>query len=187
MNTTTYVLEPYDVTESETRHCHRCNAQIIWLTSYKTGRHYSVDVKKVCDRLQTARNWFHSCPPAQMALPLPVVPVTPDAVYSPRKTTNCGKQEAMRFYIEQASERQLRNALEAIFQRQTFSEQEMDSTHDSNGRGFTGVDAQILSDIHKKGKLYGCLKGRQIDLVRKRMKRYSRQLVDAAEQGEWRP
>lgn len=122
-----------------------------------------------------------------MALPLPVLPATPEATYCPKKDTKGGKREAMMSYIEQASESQLRTALEVIFNRQTLGEQVSNATTMDNNIGFTGVDAQILSDIHKKAKLYGCLKGKQVDLVRKRLKRYSRQLIEAAEQGEWRP
>lgn len=186
---TTYVCEPYTVTEPEVRPCHKCNAPIVWLRSFKTMKLYAVDVKPLGDKLQTARNWFHYCQKkAEPTVQLPLLPPQPPAQYvSPVKDTKVAKLEAMRTYVEQANSEQLSAALEVIFNRQTIAEQQSDVTTMDNNVGFSGVDAGILSDIHKKSKKYGGLRGGQIDLVRRKLKRYARQLADAFDKGEWKP
>lgn len=91
----------------------------------------------------------------------------------------------MQAFIEAANEPQLRQALRVIFNRQTSSEQSMEATVEQNKVGFGGNDAEILSNIYKGTERYGFLKGKQVDLVRRRLKRYHRQLVDGLAKGEW--
>lgn len=195
MTTTTYALEPYAVTGKETDLCSRCNALIVWQTSYRTGKKYRTDIQARANEIVTARNWFHEC----KAVQLPLLPEQTPAKYEPIvrsyrlgkvpafQNTKDEKRRAMILCIEQASESQLRRALEVLFNRQTLSEQVSNSTTQNNKIGFSGLDAEILSDIYKKSKQYGSLRGKQVDLVRRKMKRYARQLVDAVDKGEWRP
>lgn len=96
---TTYILNPYPVTEKETCLCHKCNGLIVWLTSYRTLNRYPVDVKKVGDQMQIARNWFHYCPKEAVAQ-LQLLQPAPPAQYTPVKPTHKAKQEAMRSFIE---------------------------------------------------------------------------------------
>jgi len=92
---------------------------------------------------------------------------------------------AMKAFLDLASEPQLRLALTVIFKRQTHTEQAHDVTSEQNKIGFTGSDAEILSNIHKAATKYNGLRGKQVDLIRRKMKKYARQLVEALEGKEW--
>lgn len=75
----------------------------------------------------------------------------------------------------------LRRAVVAIYERQTADEQSTESTNHHNGRGFTGADASFLSSIAKViiEKRYS-LTERQLNCTRKKMVKYTGQLVKIA-------
>lgn len=104
-----------------------------------------------------------------------------------RPKSRAEAQRAMKEYVQNATVKQLQGALTVIFNRQTESEQISETTSMDNGIGFTGTDAEILSDIYKQVKKYGVLRGGQVALVRRKMGKYSRQLVEAVEKGEFIP
>jgi hypothetical protein len=72
--------------------------------------------------------------------------------------------------------------LKAIFARQTADEQSDGTTRHRNARGFAANDAEILSDIAKKlPRYHDRMTVRQTAFVRKRLKRYWRQLLEEVE------
>lgn len=76
----------------------------------------------------------------------------------------------------------LSKALWTIFQRQTPGEQSTLTTIARNGRGFNANDAETLSDIAKRLPRYDFnLTIRQRKLVRGRLKKYWRQLLEEIE------
>jgi RNA binding exosome subunit len=87
--------------------------------------------------------------------------------------------------ILELSDRAVVEALKRIYYRQTVDERSSKETIESNGRGFTGTDASFLTDIAQKMGFYGDrLTVRQMAVVRPRMKKYWRQLLEeAAEKG----
>lgn len=77
----------------------------------------------------------------------------------------------------------LAKAVWEIFQRQTAAEQSSQQTIEHNGRGFTGVDAEFLSEIAKKLHRYHFrMTPRQIAVVRPKMLKYWRQLLEIIEE-----
>lgn len=73
-------------------------------------------------------------------------------------------------------------AVLTIFARQTAAEQASRQTIEHNGVGFSGTDAEFLSDIAKKLPLYNNrMTPRQIAKVRPKMKKYWRQLLQEVE------
>ncbi len=68
----------------------------------------------------------------------------------------------------------------AIFEKQTYSEQQSDSTNENNGVGFTGVDAKILSSFAKFYNRKGYLSPKQLVYGRKKIKKYAGQLAKIA-------
>lgn len=70
-------------------------------------------------------------------------------------------------------------ALMTIYERQTADEQVSEETRHRNGVGFTGRDANWLTDVAKKWQRYGrWASERQCNAVRKSIKKYWRQLLD---------
>lgn len=81
-------------------------------------------------------------------------------------------------------------ALKVIYSRQTDDERAAQTTKHHNARGFNGRDAQVLSDIASKLPRYNNnLTDRQLVLVRTRITKYWRQLLEEIENGgkrvEW--
>ncbi len=73
-------------------------------------------------------------------------------------------------------------ALLTIFARQTAAEQASNQTVEHNGRGFTGTDAEFLSDIAKKLPRYNMrMTPRQMARVRSMIKKYWKQLLQEIE------
>lgn len=68
-------------------------------------------------------------------------------------------------------------ALLKIFEHQTADEQAMGTTNMYNGVGFTGCDADICSSLFKQLKDKGWLSPKQMTIVFKKMKKYSRQII----------
>src|SRR6266700_267733 len=188
MNSTVqHPAQEYVVNQAQLSFCRSCQKLIVWQVSNRTGKRYPTDAKEQMNppapvRFVTSRTWFHDCVPAPSSQP-PLLPPQPVilAVYSPSGPSKAAKMRAMKSFLDQASEPQLRLALTAIFNRQTRTEQAHDVTSEHNSIGFTGSDAEILSNIHKAATKYKGLRGKQVDLIRRKMKKYSRQLVAALE------
>lgn len=68
----------------------------------------------------------------------------------------------------------------AIYARQTASEQNAGETQEDNGIGFSGVDAFILSSFCEQYKARKFLSPKQMEMARKKMLKYSRQLAEIA-------
>jgi hypothetical protein len=87
----------------------------------------------------------------------------------------------------------LERALLAIYDRQTLDEKQAGFTEHHNAMGFTGVDAQILTNLAQfvltrkaKGVPEGKrLVGGQIPLARKRMPKYWEQLMQIAKEKKY--
>lgn len=71
-------------------------------------------------------------------------------------------------------------ALMTIYSKQTQSEQAVGTTTDQNSVGFTAFDAEILTSFAQQYERSGFLTAAQIALLKKRITKYWRQLLDAA-------
>ena len=67
-----------------------------------------------------------------------------------------------------------------LYERQTASEQACHETSERNGEGFNGVDAGILSSFAEFYRERGYLSVKQTAIARKKLVKYSRQLVTIA-------
>jgi hypothetical protein len=76
------------------------------------------------------------------------------------------KQDAMRI-----------KALLWIYKYQTPEEKHAQTTRVLNGVGFTGVDGELLSSFAKQIISKGYLSDRQMEIVRKKMKKYEMQMM----------
>ena len=74
------------------------------------------------------------------------------------------------------NDKAVKAALLRIYSFQTMEEQDHEQTVESNGKGFNGTDAKILSSFSLQLKTKGWLSPKQIALSRKRLLKYSRQL-----------
>ena len=91
-------------------------------------------------------------------------------------------KEQMAEFTQTCSPERLGNCLLAIYDRQTEDEKATEATKHHNKIGFNGPDAEILSSIAKFFKGRGYMSRKQEDLVRKKMKKYGRQLAEIANQ-----
>jgi hypothetical protein len=82
--------------------------------------------------------------------------------------------------------RMVERSLVQLFNRQTAHEQHAETTEESNGVGFNGVDAEILSSFAKQvirqqnspTRPEGTrLSSRQLEIARKKLPKYARQLL----------
>jgi hypothetical protein len=88
-------------------------------------------------------------------------------------------------------------ALIVLYARQTADEQATETARYQNGRGFSAVDAEILSSfacqvqakvgqtssyLGRERKLGECLSPKQMDIARRKVVRYVKQLAEAAEE-----
>lgn len=71
-------------------------------------------------------------------------------------------------------------ALLAIYASQTASEQASRTTKEPNGVGFSAFDADFCSDIAQKVQRGWKLSPKQMAIIRNKMKRYHRQLLEIA-------
>ena len=79
----------------------------------------------------------------------------------------------------QRSDKAVVQALKTIYARQTATEQRAHQTTDANNRGFTAFDAEVLTDIAQKLPRYNDrLTMGQLKLVRRRIQKYWRQLLE---------
>lgn len=77
--------------------------------------------------------------------------------------------------------------LEVIYNRQTTDEQLSEQTSEKNGRGFTGIDGELLSSFHKQVvknrelKRPTLLSDKQMELCRKKLPKYWKQVKEEIE------
>lgn len=67
-----------------------------------------------------------------------------------------------------------------IYSYQTLSEQATGTTKENNNVGFNGADAEILSSFAQQFKNRGSLSPKQMEIARKKMVKYARQLESIA-------
>lgn len=84
-----------------------------------------------------------------------------------------------------SNDRAVSRALMVVYANQTADEQASEQTKHDNGIGFTGRDAEWLTDIAKKWQRYGrWASQKQLNAVRRAMKKYWRQmLLEMVEKG----
>lgn len=71
--------------------------------------------------------------------------------------------------------------IRAVYANQTADEQAVKVTNHSNGKGFTGCDAFILSDMAQSSAAYGNLTGPQARIVAKKLVKYAKQILASYE------
>lgn len=71
-------------------------------------------------------------------------------------------------------------ALLVIYSRQTQSEQASMATREHNAVGFTATDAEILTSFAEQFKRKGFLSFKQMGLLKKRITKYWKQLLEEA-------
>ena len=74
-------------------------------------------------------------------------------------------------------------ALMAIYKNQTADEQGGEYTKEHNSKGFTKFDAELLTSFSKQYESKKWLSRKQLIIIRKRIPKYWRQLVKAANKG----
>ena len=74
----------------------------------------------------------------------------------------------------------LYNALLKLYNCQTMDERQLGETNVSNGIGFNGADAPILTSFAQFLKRTGFLTPKQKQLCRNKLKKYNRQLTKLA-------
>lgn len=117
-----------------------------------------------------------------MPIPVPGTKITKKAVDALKKQTI---QDALT-----KSSKFVERALVALYARQTADEQVIKEASEDNGVGFTGTDAEILTSfaewVIKSWKPEGeKLSAKQMEIARKRLPKYWRQLAEiAAEKGK---
>ena len=79
-------------------------------------------------------------------------------------------------------QRWLMRGITAIYEKQTWDEQQSEMTKEDNGVGFNGVDAYILSSFAKQLKQGRTLSSKQLLIARKKMPKYARQLLQIAKE-----
>ena len=70
----------------------------------------------------------------------------------------------------------------AIYNKQTYEEQNAEATLKDNGVGFNGVDAYILSSFAKQLKQGKALSSKQLVIASKKMPKYAGQLLQIAKE-----
>jgi hypothetical protein len=70
--------------------------------------------------------------------------------------------------------------LQAMYQRQTASEQATFTTHYVNHVGFNSADAPLLTDVAKRSQKYNNLTPKQAVMIARRLKKYVGQLASIA-------
>lgn len=67
-------------------------------------------------------------------------------------------------------------ALIALYEQQTYDEQNSHNTKEVNGIGFNKFDATFLTSLAKDAKQYNALTPRQMEAARKALMKYAKQL-----------
>lgn len=76
----------------------------------------------------------------------------------------------------------LMRGIVAIFEKQTWDEQQTETTKEHNGVGFNGVDAELLSSFAKQIKAGRTLSTKQLHFAQKKMPKYAGQLLQIAKE-----
>jgi len=79
-------------------------------------------------------------------------------------------------------QRWLMRGITAIYEKQTYDEQQSEATKEDNGVGFNGIDAYILSSFAKQIKAGRTLSIKQLAIAQKKMLKYARQLLFIAKE-----
>lgn len=82
--------------------------------------------------------------------------------------------------LVQTDDRVLYGALKQLYACQTTDEQNSGETHERNGKGFNGIDAPILTSFSEFLLRTGFLTPKQKNLARKKLVKYTGQLVKLA-------
>jgi hypothetical protein len=82
--------------------------------------------------------------------------------------------------IETADRMILYRMLRALYARQTWLEQAAQVTNTHNGVGLTAFDAEFLSSVAEQASKYKTLTECQAAVVRRRLRKYARQLAEIA-------
>lgn len=98
---------------------------------------------------------------------------------SKKTTPNGWNKDAIQSLLE-CNDRAVCKALVAIYERQTEHEKCIGQTKEHNGVGFSAFDAEFLSSLAEQVKTRGTLSPRQLELARKKIKSYWRQLLEIA-------
>jgi hypothetical protein len=88
------------------------------------------------------------------------------------------RKAAIREYIEQADSIELYKMLKFLYDRQTNLEKLVQDTSQRNALGFNSNDAPLLSGICETASAFGSLTAKQANVVRRKINKYWRQLVD---------
>ena len=72
-------------------------------------------------------------------------------------------------------------ALTKVLEKQTESEQNMETTTDANGVGFSGFDGEIMTSIAKQYIRKGYLSNKQMTIVFKKMPKYWNQILKVSD------
>lgn len=76
----------------------------------------------------------------------------------------------------------LMRGIVAIFEKQTWDEQQTEQTQEHNGVGFNGIDAELMSSFAKQIQRGRVLSAKQLALAHKKMPKYSGQLLNIAKE-----
>lgn len=99
------------------------------------------------------------------------------------KITKTKIQEFVKTKLRTSDKWALR-ALVVVYANQTADEQAVGATHNLNGEGFSGADAEFLSSLAVQYAQRNSLSSKQIEWLKKKISRYSRQVMDAANRFE---
>lgn len=98
---------------------------------------------------------------------------------SKKATLNGWTKDAIQTMLD-TNDKAVYRALVAIYSRQTEHEKCLGQTKEHNGIGFSAFDAEFLSSLAEQVKSRGSLSPRQLELARKKVKSYWRQLLEIA-------
>ena len=90
-------------------------------------------------------------------------------------------------HLLNTNDRAVERALLQIYLRQTHSEKVSMNTHIHNNRGFTAFDGELLTNIAEKFISTGKLTMGQLNIVRPKMTKYWKQLLEIASESTKSP
>lgn len=79
-------------------------------------------------------------------------------------------------------QRWLMRGIVAIFEKQTWDEQQAEQTTEHNGVGFNGIDAELMSSFAKQIQKGRTLSTKQLAFAQKKMPKYAGQLLHIAKE-----
>jgi len=96
--------------------------------------------------------------------------------------TTMTKKDALAYIKDglRKSDAWLLRGLVVIYGFQTADEKASKETHEDNGMGFNGVDAEFLSSLAEQYQKRGTLTQKQIEFARRKMVKYAGQLLKVA-------